>query len=248
MKKHFRFLPIAIFVIAFCACKKENGSFTSAKISDYFPLETGKYITYHLDSIVYISFGTRDTTISYEAKYVVDSLIYDNIGRPGYRIFRFLRKTATDTWEPSGTFMAIDTKASLEYIENNMRFIKMELPIENNYSWKGNVYIDATSLNSEVKYLDDWDYVYDSVAVPVTVGTFNLDDVITVHERDEIVGIPSDPTAYSEVNYSQAKYARGIGLVYRSFFHNEHQPDATGGPGYFADGSYGITMTMIDHN
>ena len=54
--------------------------------------------------------------------------------------------------------------------KNNMRFIKLQTPIRDYYSWKGNTYIDTYSINSEVKYLDDWDYVYDSVNVPLTFG------------------------------------------------------------------------------
>lgn len=248
MKKYSLFIGFACLMIIFSACKKESESYGGLKLSDYSPLETGKYITYQLDSLVFLNFGTRDTTISYQAKYVVDSLITDNIGRPAYRIFRFLRKTDANPWVPSGTFMAVNTERSLEFIENNMRFIKLTLPFENGYSWKGNSFIDTYSLNSEVKYLDDWDYVYDEPGQPVTAGSFNFDNGITINQRDEIIGSPSDPEAYSEVNYGQEKYARGIGLVYRRFFHSEYQPSTSGGAGYVADGSYGITLTIIDHN
>ena len=186
--------------------------------------------------------------MSYEAKYVVDSLITDNLGRPAYRIFRFLRKSAPDAWVPSGTFMAVNTINRLEFIENNLRYIKLELPVKDGFSWKGNSYIDTYSLNSELKYLDDWDYVYDSVGAPATVGTFNLDNTVTVHQRDEINGEPGIDTAYSEINFSEEKYAKDIGLVYRKFFHSEYQPATINTTGFIADGSYGITLTMIDHN
>ena len=74
---------------------------------------------------------------------------------------------------------------------------------------------------------------------------FNFENVITVLQRDEIIGVPDEPSSYSEVNYSQEKYAKGIGLIYRKFFHSEYQPN---NGGYFADGSYGVTYTIIDHN
>ena len=177
---------------------------------------------------------------------MVDSLTTDNLGRPAYRIFRFLRKADPDAWVPSGTFMAILTTASMEFTENNMRFIKLKFPLDDGFTWKGNAYIDTYSLNSDVKYLDDWDYVYQNVGQPATVGAFNLDQTLTVNQRDETIGDPSDPSAYSEVNFGQEQYAFGIGLVYRKFFHSEFQPDPS--PGYIADGSYGVTLTMIDHN
>ena len=249
MKKYFSFLPLVVLVFFFSSCKKEKDDYKPGRsLSDYYPLQTGKYITYKLDSIVFVSFGQTKDTNSYEVNYVVDSLLTDNLGRPAYRIFRFIRKQSTDAWYPSGTFWAINTQSTVEFIENNMRFVKLEMPIENGTTWKGNEYIETTSLNSEVKYLDDWDYVYDGVGASETVGAFNLDNILTVNQHDEIIGEPEDPTAYSEVNFGQEKYAFGIGLVYRKFFHSEYQPGTGSGDGYFADGSYGVTLTMIDHN
>ena len=91
----------------------------------------------------------------------------------------------------------------------------------------------------------DWHYVYENVGASETIGANTLDNVVTVNHRDEVIGNPGDPTSYSEINFSQEKYAKGIGMVYRKFFHSEFQP---GGSGYFADGSYGVTLTMIEHN
>jgi len=161
---------------------------------------------------------------------------------------RFIRNTAANPWQPDATFMAINTGTSLEFVENNLRYIKLKVPIKDSYSWKGNSYIDTYSLNSDLKYLDSWDYVYDSVGVRSTVGTFTLDSTLKVNQRDEIIGTPSDPNSYSEKNYGVEKYAAGIGLVYRNFFHSEYQPPVPGLGGHFVTGSYGVIMTMIEHN
>ncbi len=136
----------------------------------------------------------------------------------------------------------------MEFVENNLRYIKLKLPIKDGYTWKGNSHIDTYSINSEVKYLDSWDYYYENVGLPETIGAFNLEDVLTVNHRDEIIGNPADPNSYSEINYSQEKYAKGIGMVYRRFLHTEYQPPTPGSSGHFAEGTYGITLTMIDHN
>ena len=246
MKKNYLFLTAACLILLLNACKKENDVFSTITLDSYYPLQTGKYITYQLDSLVYTNFGTQDTTISYEVKYQVDSLITDNLGRPAYRLFRFIRKSAPQPWVPSGTFMAVNSTSSVEFIENNLRYIKLKLPVKDGYLWKGNVFIDTYSLNSTLKYLDDWDYVYAGVGQPATVGGFSLDNTLTVQQRDEVIGDPSFPDSYSEINFGEEKYAQGIGLVYRKFFHSEFQPDPA--PGYIADGSYGVTLTMIDHN
>ncbi len=245
-------MKIYLFLVAFflisltmVSCNKSEDNYSTASITDYNPSIVGKYITYQLDSLVYISFGTRDTTISNEVKYLTDAAITDNLGRPSFRIIRFIRKTNLDAWAPDASFMVTNTINTLEFIENNLRYIKLAMPIRLGYSWKGNSYIDTYSANSTLKYLDNWDYSYSDIGVSGTIGTFSLDNILTVDQRDEIVGNPNDPASYSEINYCQEKYAKGIGMVYRKFFHNEYQP---GGNGYFADGSYGVTYTMIDHN
>jgi hypothetical protein len=134
----------------------------------------------------------------------------------------------------------------MEFIENNMRFVKLKGPIRDGFIWKGNSYIDTYSLNSNVKYLDNWEYTYENVNMPETVGTFNLDSTLLVNQRDEIIGNPNDVNSYSEINFGAEKYAKGIGLVYRNFSHVEYQPPTPGRSGYRI--GYGVKMTMIDHN
>jgi len=248
MKKLPLFVFLAAFLFSINACKKSSETFESASIADYSPLEVGKYITYQLDSFVYTNFGVNTAVRSYQAKHLVEAQITDNLGRPAYRVVRFIRKTATQPWMSDATFMAVNTGTALEFTENNLRYTKLKVPVRDFYSWKGHSYIDTYSINSELKYMDDWDYVYDSVNMPAKVGTFMLDSTLRVDQRDEIIGFPQLPGSYSEVNYGMEKYAKGIGLVYRRFFHSEYQPPTPGQGGRFVDGSYGVTLTMIDHN
>ena len=142
--------------------------------------------------------------------------------------------------------MAVLTESSAEFIENNLRYLKMKAPVRNGFNWKGNSYIDTYSLNSDVKYLDDWDYTYDSVDVKLTLGALTVDSTLKVAQRDEIIGNPNDANSYSETNYGAEKYAKGIGLIYRKFLHVEYQPPTPGRGGYKQ--GYGIKLTMIDHN
>lgn len=232
------------WLLSLSACQKTE-KYPSAAIEEYFPLQAGKYIIYQLDSLKYLAFGTRDTTVTYQVKYYTEAQITDNLGRPAWRIFRYIRKNDTQPWTTDATFMAVHTSTQMEFIENNLRYIKLHLPIENNFSWKGNSYIDTYSAFSEIKYLDNWDYVYSDLGASENIGGQPLSDLVTINQRDEVIGDPNDPSSYSEINYGQEKYAKNIGLVYRKFFHKEYQP---GNGGYAADGSYGVTLTMIDHN
>jgi hypothetical protein len=245
MRKVSLFL-IFISSVIFSACNKDAELLDLPAINDYYPLQVGKYVTYNLDSTVFINFGTKDTIIKYQVKHQIDGQLTDNLGRPAYRVTRYIRKTAANAWVPDNTFMAVPTDFAMEFIENNMRFLKLKGPIRDAFTWKGNSFIDTYSLNSNVKYLADWDYTYENVNMSETVGTFNLDSTLSVNQRDEVIGNPNDANSYSEINFGAEKYARGIGLVYRNFLHVEYQPPTPGRGGYRI--GYGVKMTMIDHN
>ena len=246
MTKYF----IGIFLISlfFTSCKKEKEIFNSASVNDYYPLQVGKYITYDLDSTVFVNFGQKDTIISYQVQDMVDAEITDNLGRPAYRIIRYIRKNSAENWVANNTFLAVATENSIEYIENNQRFLKLKLPVSQDFSWKGNSYIDTYSVNSEVKYMDDWDYIYDSIGVPLTINTVTVDSTVKVSERDEFLGQdPSIPgTQYAEKTYALEKYGKGIGLIYREFLHWEYQGSQSGVPGYFV--GYGVKLSITGHN
>ncbi len=238
-------IGICSLVLLMASCKKEQEQFISGPVSDYFPLQVGKYITYNLDSTVFLAFGKTDSIIHYQAQDRVDAQITDNLGRPAFRVIRYLRQDSTLDWTPNNTFMVIPTQSSLEYVENNFRFVKLRLPIKKDFSWKGNSFIDTYSQYSDVKYLDDWDYIYDSIGVPLTINSLTIDSTLKVAERDEFLGQdPSLPnTDYAEKTYSVEKYGKGIGLIYREFLHWEYQ--SVNNNSYTG---YGIKMSIIGHN
>jgi hypothetical protein len=248
MKRNILLAGLAAAII-FSACKKTD-EFKTDSISDYAPLKVGKYITYQLDSLVFADNITpHDTVITYQVKHMVQDTITDNLGRKAFSIRRFIRKKATDEWVADNTFMAVNSGSSFEFIENNFRFLKLKVPFKNGFSWKGNSYIDATSNFPDapvVQYYADWDYVYDSLNTPLTLGAAVIDSTIKVSERDDTVGNPDDPAVYSQIDFSVSNYGKGVGLVYHRFLHQEYQPPTPGTYGYKI--GYGITLTMIDHN
>ncbi len=239
---------LALFALAISSCEKSE-EIQSTPISDYAPLLVGKYIAYQLDSTIYTDFGVTREVHSYEVKYEVDEEITDALNETAFRVVRYIRNIGGTTWTPDATFMAKNTGQSLEFVENNLRFIKLRLPFSNGFSWKGNSYFDTQSQYSELNYMDDWDYQYEAVGEPATVGGLTFPNTVTVNQRDEIIGDPNEPQFYSEVNYSVEQYAKEIGLIYKEFYHDEYQPPTTiGGSGYHVDGSYGVKLSVIDYN
>lgn len=235
--RHSIFYAAIATLIVFSSCKKTTEEFVTPPLSDYYPLTVGKYITYSLDSVVfYTNFGVSASINSYQVKHQVDAKITDNLGRPAYRIIRYIRSSSTAPWVPDNTFMAVPTDNSIEFIENNLRFQKLKSPIRQDYTWKGNTYINTTSSTSTLKFLDDWDYTYDSLNVTAKIGALNIDSTIKVAQSDYT-------DTYNRI-VSEEKYAKGIGLVYRNFLYT-NKGNLTGP---YSDGSYGVVMKMIDHN
>lgn len=225
----------ASIVIICGSCKKTTEDPALLSVDDYFPLKVGKYITYSLDSVVfYTNFNTTVTVNSYQIKQVVDAQVTDALGRPAYRILRYIRSNAAAPWVPDNTFMAVSTGNTVEFIENNLRFVKLASPLRQDFSWQGNRYIDVSSSGSTVKYYANWDYTYDSINAKATIGAISVDSTIKVAHIDNQTSI--------DRTFSEEKYARGIGLVYRNFLFWDK------GSGVYSNNSYGVIMKMIDHN
>ncbi len=227
--------------------KKVSETITSASINDYAALQTGKTYLYRLDSTIAAAFGASLIVKSYQAKDSIESAFTDNLGRQSFRIFRYTRDTlATQQWRFAATYVATPTDQTLEYVDNNMRFIKLHAPIKEGYTWKAHSYIDTKSTNSTVRYLDEWEYEYRDVEQPYTVLRKTYDSTITVLQRDETVPSgPFNPAVFQQRDYGTEVYAKGIGLVYKEFLHWTWQPSPTPG---FQDDSYGVKLRLISHN
>ncbi|MES1215340.1 MAG: hypothetical protein ABUT20_07480 [Bacteroidota bacterium] len=256
---------MVLFVLSFSSCKKnETETFQTEAITDYLPLEVGKYIVYRLDSTVFSNFGKIEQTNAYQVKFEINAKVQDNLGRDAYRIFRYIRDSAgTQSWQSDNTYLITPLDDQVEFIDDNLRFIKLHLPIKDGYSWKGNKYLpeDPYSdyyLFSNDDAMADWDYYYNGDPEPsVSLEDQTYTDVLTVQEDDESYNVPVvDQSSYAARTYSVEKYSKGIGLVYKELILWEQQPNPTlvdpGPPAVYSydpfKTGFGIKMWMIDHN
>lgn len=235
-------------------CTNKTIELESESMEAYFPMQVGKYITYRLDSTVPTQFGADTVVRSYRVRDKFDAEITDGLGRKAFRVIRTISNAAgTLPFTNNNTFSA--TMAGndwVEWNENNLRFMKLRFPVKEGFIWRGNSFIDATSLNSTVRYLADWEYVYQNVGQPFTVNGKTFPETITILQRDEVLPEgPFDPRFYKQWNFSIEVYAKNVGLVYKNFNHKEWQPptpppDARAG--YWVDGSYRIILSVLDYN
>ncbi len=152
-------------------------------------MHVGNYIIYRMDSLKFFNVGSQDTIISYQAKEVVEDSITDNLGRPSYRVIRYLSDTnEIADWTPSIAYMVTPLRDSVEVVENNLRFIKMVTPVQDGVTWLGNIYMDTKSDTSPVPYMDGWNYTYANTGQPFNVLAGTIPVSVTVNEADECYG------------------------------------------------------------
>ena len=251
-----------ILSILLISCSDKTEQFETESLQDYtISLEPGKYIIYRVDSLVFPSFGRETEIHKYQQKDLIDAQITDNLGRPSFRVIRYIRDsvdaqswTAQQPWIANGTYYLTVTNDQVEVIEDNLRFVKLHLPLKAGYSWHGNTYLPANpyaplyGMFSNDDNMEDWEYYYDEFEPSFTYKNNLYTDVWSVEAADEIYNVPIvDPTAYAAKTRAVEKYSKGIGLVYREYELWEYQPNPGGSGGPYKTG-FGITQWMIAHN
>jgi hypothetical protein len=269
--KQLHLLTATLACLLFIGCGKTVESYTSLPLTDYMPLQPGKYITYRLDSTVFTNFGTVTVVRSFQEKHVVDSKFSDATGRDSYRILRFTRDTAgAQPWVSAGTYVITPTDKTVEVIENNLRYIKLVVPLAQDYTWKGNRYLVNWNITSDTAILydhpfsplysfrndadmEDWDYTYSSIQGNLTVNGKPYADVITVDGINKVWNAKMnnatvvDPSSIAYVDYQKDNYAKGLGLIYQEFIMWEYQPpNGTSQTGYKV--GFGVKRSILDHN
>ena len=264
--KRLHLITAALACFIFFGCDKKTEEFTSASLSDYLPLQVGKYITYRLDSTVFTNFGTVTVVKYYQEKQIVDAKITDALGRDSYRILRFLRDTAaTQPWAPAGTYSITPTDKTIEVIENNLRFVKLVMPVKQDFTWKGNNFLADKAFGSIYSFdiadagMADWDYSYSSTESSMVLKGQTFNNVLTVDVdiSDPFFNTNFDPNSNSVnitntsspayATYLQDNYAQGIGLIYQRFIMWEYQPP-NGSNQTGAKIGFGVKRSIIDHN
>ena len=250
------FLFLAIAASSISSCDKQTEDFETEQISDYLNLQPGKYITYRLDSTVFTNPQRTEETHYYQEKHVVDALLTDNLGRPSYRIFRYLRDTSgTQPWAPSGTYWVTPLRNTMEVIEDNLRSIRLILPIKQDETWKGYRHLPTNPYGGNTIYGDefnnddnmfDWDFTYESIGESMSLNGQTVNDVLVIKHVNESANVPvTDANSYGFINYSEDRYAKGIGLVFQNLIMWEYQV-IPGGAKYKV--GFGVKRSMIDHN
>lgn len=186
------FLFTALAALLFSCTREteqlETAPYAPERLAEYFPHAPGKYFIYHLDSLVFTEFGRNEEVHSYQEKHQVDTVITDNLGRPSYRVFRFLRNAdGTGPWRSAGVYLITRLRGQVEVVENNMRVIKLILPVKTGTTWKGNRYLSEDpyaplySFNND-NHMSLWNFTIDSTGGTLALNGKNYSNVLTINQ------------------------------------------------------------------
>jgi hypothetical protein len=186
----------------------------SASQSAYFPLETGKYVVFTADSVVY-DFGpggetVRDSSRTWVREIVGDTLRNNN-GLLEYAIERYERKSQDDPWQLVSIGTAARTGSQAIRTENNLRFLKMVFPMNKHSAWDGNLWIDPDReiqiAGENMRPFSNWNYQVDSIDISLKVGPLSFDSTLVITEADDNNVI--------ERRLSKVIYAKHVGRIWR---------------------------------
>jgi hypothetical protein len=204
----------AALLFSFHSCKSEEDTYLSLPLqADYLPLFPGKYAEYVVDSLI---FDPKAPIPSYARTVLVRELVTDTFrltdGQLAYRIERSERPADTLPWQVTQVLSAALEENRIVIREDNLAFIRLVLPPRQGLQWDGNAFLDPATVVSvageNLEMFKNWSYriAEDPVAWEID-SLLRFDSVVTVSEADDENLI--------ELRRSTARYAKGVGLVYR---------------------------------
>lgn len=202
-----KFAYILLLLLTLAACKKETLDYKLFG-KEYFPLQTGKYIIYSVDSIYFYDVTMTSDTFHYQLMEMVDSTITDAFGNVTYVIKRYVRPDDASDWTLKRVWSAMLYSDRAEKQEENLRFIKLHFPVILNKSWRGNAYIPVDSVHI---YKPDWVYTYKTMDTTLNLNQQVLDSCIVVQQLNDQNQI--------EKHIEREIYQKGTGLVYKESIH-----------------------------
>jgi hypothetical protein len=231
-----------LFLVVLYSCKKDREEYQGDSSKDFFPLTIGKQVVYDVDSIIWDDFDCTKDTNHYQMRWTIADTFRDNQSRLSYVINTDIRTQDSLPWNVHHVIAVTPTAASLEYLEDNLRFIKLIFPVENNRTWKGNSLI---SLTDENQIFSDWMYTYENLNEPFDNDMEVFDSTITIQAVDETINDPESlPDAYGSKTFSKEVYGKGVGLVYREYIQWVYDPTS----GSACRHGSAVTMRAIEHN
>lgn len=244
-----RLLPHLFFVslLSIWACESESIPADDLDTgTGFYPVETGKYIEYAYDSLVYDDGGSSKFSYSGFIKEEIDSLLEETAFEKEYRLIKYWRKKNTDPWVLTDVETIHQSKSEIIRSEENLPFIRLVFPNTKNTRWNGNSLFDENIIvkisGEPIKMYQGWEYKVVRKNYADQIGSFSLDSLLEVEE------VFDDASIFSLRAVNQV-YAKGIGPVYREMKIYDSQRPIAGKPWEdYAEKGFYLKQTMVAHN
>lgn len=211
------------------SCSKESVESLDAYALglDYYPVSIGKVWVYQMDSTWYRLNNqvVKQQSFGYLREEVVDTF-RDVTGKLIHRLDVFQTRDTTLGWDLTDSYFIEANDRLLQKRESGLSYVRLVFPPQDGKSWNGNINIHPkTQIQVQGELLepfDQWLYYYEYIDRPETIGNKPYQHVCKVMEVDDENII--------QKRYSMAKYARGVGMVYKELVLLETQNTDTSIP------------------
>jgi len=196
------FIGILTLALILFGCKKQT---TPNFHTDYFGLETGRYVIYNVTEITHdTALNPAHDTVSYQLKTVWEGEYIDNEGRRASEFRRYTRASENDPWVLSDIWTGIIDGIRAELIEENQRVVKLVFAPTLSKEWDVNAYNTMNEMNA----------YYADVHIDTTINGVAFDSIIVV-DQDRFNSL-IDTVRLFEV------YAKNVGLIRKFEKNNQY--------------------------
>ena len=114
-----------------------------------------------------------------------------------YEFWRYSRPDSTLPWVNYDIVTVNKDQLTIQWVENNLRYVKLTNPIAENKNWDGNIY----------NILSPWNYFYSNFESSFENEYLVVTDVIKVNQRDVSNFLQSEK--------AWELYGKNVGLVFK---------------------------------
>ncbi len=238
----FTILATVFCLLLFAACKKDNQAYNPNYQYNLYPIDSGHYVIYDVDSILYTYSAPVHTndTVHYQWMQVMGDTFTDNLGNVNYKIYCYRRPDSLSQWTAVKLAYAIRTVTNMQIIEDDLRFIKLAFPPQLNETWNGNIYIPSSSLNDAYSAFANWNYFYENVDTSYSYGNISASNAVVVSDVNTVNLI--NKTVRTEI------YAPNIGLIYENYEILSNNNLVPGAWDSIAQTGFSIYMRAVQYN
>lgn len=204
-------LSYLITMIVLAACGDDPVTESKDFGYDYQPLSVGSWIEYDVDSIHLNSFTVTADTYSFVMRDEIVEAMEDLEGRTAFRVRRtYTNADTADLFRKNYTRLITGVRA--EVLEENIRSVNLTFPPVNGETW------DANGFNTR----DEQTYLYEYVDRSDQIMDQSFERTLRVIQEN-------DTDNFVIRRFSEERYGRGVGLIFKEYFQVETQFDIDSG-------------------